>query len=143
MKGEENKFILPSNSKGFIIGFRAWRHYPPGDILSLVAITEWKPNEALKANCLVSKIGSKMNGINAYRVTRNIPKIVYIYHVSGFVALWGTVIEHKYGYRAQYAYPLTLDVEDLANIYNVKYLPRPTLEDFNHLQDTLGWRQSA
>lgn len=30
--------------------------------------------------------------------------------VIGQVALWGTIIEHELGYRAQYAYPLMIDL---------------------------------
>ena len=67
------------------------------------------------------------------------PGVVYPYMgtVAGRVALWGRVIEHDHGYRAQYGYPLALwlaptpgatsarTVRALAARYGVPTEPQP------------------
>lgn len=39
--------------------------------------------------------------------------------VYGRVALWGKVVEHTTGYRAQYAYPVSISDRALADLYGV------------------------
>jgi hypothetical protein len=47
-------------------------------------------------------------------------------HVVGAVALWGRVVEHEWGYRAQYARPMALlegvGVEAVADAYGIPVL---------------------
>ena len=50
----------------------------------------------------------------------------YANHVIGAVALWGRVVEHEWGYRAQHARPVALlegfGVRTLADVYDVPVL---------------------
>jgi hypothetical protein len=50
----------------------------------------------------------------------------YEHHVIGAVALWGRVVEHESGYRAQHARPLALldgyGAQDVADVYGVPLL---------------------
>jgi CheY-like chemotaxis protein len=48
-------------------------------------------------------------GIHAARIKADIPTTSTERRWIGAVALWGTVIEHKHGYRASHAYPLGLE----------------------------------
>lgn len=48
-------------------------------------------------------------GIHAARTRADIPTTSPERRWIGAVALWGTVIEHKHGYRASHAYPLGLE----------------------------------
>lgn len=52
-------------------------------------------------DCGIYGYKSEKLAINADHLSKGI--------VLGRVALWGNVIEHKFGYRAQYAYPLSVE----------------------------------
>jgi hypothetical protein len=58
------------------------------------------------------------------RAWRNCPR--YERHVIGAVALWGRVVEHEWGYRAQHARPVALlegyGAERIAETYGVPVL---------------------
>ena len=87
--------------------------------------TKWNPYEALEAKCLVVELvdaetekpyecrGVRCTcGIYAYKTQQgaewgdNRPETDN--HIWGEVWLWGRVVEHEKGYRAQYAYPKSL-----------------------------------
>lgn len=53
------------------------------------------------------------------------------YLVLGQVFLWGRVIEHEKGWRAEYAYPRLLNSQVAADRYGVPY--EPSLRDYRHL----------
>jgi len=109
----------------YLIGLRQWKC--EGLLLSVVADYYWKPWKAAEADIDELQTEDAVKGINAakeeheelldYDSTGSI--------ITGKVALWGKVIEHEKGYRAQYAYPIEfvhctdrhVDVEELREIY--------------------------
>ncbi len=112
-----------------ITGWRLWTTPMFQEILLSNNKTEWKPYQRLEARCLA-------NGFNptpsdpAGLVNKNCSGVycscgIYAYkkqqdaewgenrpetdnHIWGEVWLWGRVVEHETGYRAQYAYPKSL-----------------------------------
>src|SRR5579875_2580564 len=98
-----------------IIGWRAWyvcrdRNFTP-QLWSVVHALPWPSGSPLVAHALPTSLPKA--GIYAYRS----PELAVDEFASsdwggglvlGSVALWGTVVEHERGYRAQYAYPQEL-----------------------------------
>src|SRR5579875_2667759 len=98
-----------------IIGWRAWyvcrdRNFTP-QLWSVVHALPWPSGSPLVAHALPTSLPKA--GIYAYRS----PELAVdefassdwgVGLVLGSVALWGTVVEHERGYRAQYAYPQEL-----------------------------------
>jgi hypothetical protein len=90
---------------GEIIGFRAWRLR--GDLLQSMFIENypWRPGAVEHAPVLADTWGA---GLHAFK-TLKMAKQQYCYAYPGEpifygeVALWGDVIEHETGYRAEYA----------------------------------------
>ena len=90
---------------GEIVAWRAWRVFQ-GFLLSVYADKAWSPDEPMDGDV------DKGYGVHAWRSSHdalhygmnNVPGMVV-----GRVALWGTVVEHERGYRAQYAKPLSFD----------------------------------
>jgi hypothetical protein len=76
----------------------------------------WPIGEPLEAHCL-SEYMTHHNGIHAFKRQHTIAEYRASYSVNGdpplvygTVALWGRVIEHQEGYRAEFAYPQSLVV---------------------------------
>src|SRR3990172_7640689 len=91
---------------GYVEGFRYWLWDNVGQTLeSLVTNTHWFPHQALEAKGvdLIKKFYSP--GIHAYK-SRPEDNGYWIWSVLGRVALWGKIVEHEDGYRAQFAYPV-------------------------------------
>jgi len=123
---------------GKIIGYRAWVYqswprYPwcPNEhhLESLYIPAIWKPHELMYAKCYCSCYATgkdtictstTYHGIHAFKTIERlkeetcpnpnlnptIPSRTYVY---GTIEMWGDVIEHVDGYRAQYARIKTLD----------------------------------
>jgi hypothetical protein len=137
-----------------IVGWRRWTVPVFADKLMSNNGTEWKPLEKLCAECKLSPSVVDPTGLNAF--CRGVHCVCGIYayktqadaehgensptddlHVYGEVYLWGRVIEHKHGYRAQHAYPKSLVnnggvAAKLAHIYQVPAItvqptPKPQL----------------
>lgn len=96
----------------YITGYRSWR-VEQGFLASYGAI--WPYNTVLIAKCGKEEHDDDVPNLNcqcgiyAFRTPQDssyYSKNVAPVTVSGVVALWGKVIEHEDGYRAQYAYPL-------------------------------------
>ena len=98
---------------GEIIAWRAWR-IKDGMLISLVMNTPWLPNETVEGSIKgygdygmplgihsFKKAGDAWNG-NEYVTDGEII-------VAGQVALWGEVVEHEEGYRAENARVHSLD----------------------------------
>lgn len=106
-----------------IVGYRAWELLGGARprLRSLTSATEWPVREPLVASCPLDSAKPHDAapdwdcpcGIYAYArpdmlsAPGMIPSDVM---VRGEVNLWGKVIRHKAGYRAQYAYPKQLHV---------------------------------
>jgi hypothetical protein len=98
-----------------VVAYRAWLLGPYG-LLSLNG-EFWPPNQKLQADCKRSVNGHTPPngdcscGIYAAKSFDQLRRIGYAeLGVCGEVYLWGTVVEHKLGWRAQFAYPKTLVV---------------------------------
>jgi len=98
-----------------VVAYRAWLMGPRG-LMSLNG-EFWHPNQKLQALCRRSvnrhtpPHGGCSCGIYAAKSFDQLRGIGYAeLGVRGEVYLWGTVVEHKLGWRAQFAYPKTLVV---------------------------------
>jgi len=111
-----------------IVGYRAWRQLEGPLLTSLnVGCETWPPGEPMTARCV--RISPEILGIaplpehqapdehcgcGIYALKT--PAINHLYRtdpwpsplVYGEVYLWGKVVEHEHGWRAQYAYPKSL-----------------------------------
>jgi preprotein translocase subunit YajC len=105
-----------------VVGHRVWRWNEAG-LKSLNGET-WLPGQYLEARCRVAPaarhIAEAANevphrkctcGIYAAKDSAHLREIGYADHgVCGEVYLWGTMVEHRLGWRAQFAYPRNLVV---------------------------------
>jgi hypothetical protein len=115
-----------------IIGYRVWQW----DITGLKSLCgePWHPDQPLAAACRVYNTGTIVGRAEAAHGGHHVPQAdctcgVYAakslehlhqfgyerYGIYGEVYLWGTLVEHEQGWRAQFAYPKNL------------YLPPDTL----------------
>ena len=104
-----------------IVAYRTWQW----DSLGLRSLNheQWFPGQPLTASCRASQ-GSHQPpcltcscGVYAAKNLDHLRRIGYAdYGIHGETYLWGTVVEHRLGYRAQYAYPknLVLPVDAIA-----------------------------
>jgi len=104
-----------------IISYRVWQW----DVAGLRSLNGelWQPGKPLEAGCKVSKFAPlrghacathsphdapQMNctcGIYGSKSLEHLPKYGFERsRIQGQVSLWGTVVEHQYGWRARYAY---------------------------------------
>jgi hypothetical protein len=96
---------------GPILGWRLWRTTPDGTLMSVYKNVLWPAGIPLRA---VPK--NPDEGVYALKDPTKLDGLVYTLTadqsgmVVGQVALWGTVIEHEHGYRAQYAYPALINL---------------------------------
>lgn len=103
---------------GPVVGYRIWRLYRNADDLFLAAISRadvWPAGMPLHAGKPQPAGGV---GAWALRGPEDLKPDAYnrdpiaggrfVCFLTGRVALWGKVIEHEKGYRAEYAYPLTI-----------------------------------
>ena len=102
-----------------IVGYRVWTWNTLG-LKSLCGQT-WRPSQTLAARCKASTVvgGGKATGdahdaphddctcgIYAVKTLHHFRNAGYEqFGLYGEVYLWGTVVEHELGYRAQFAYP--------------------------------------
>lgn len=64
--------------------------------------------------------------------------------VIGEVALWGRMIEHECGYRAEYAYPVSINHRVVADIYHVPFVRQPAWEEvYEHWKSTTADHRRA
>jgi hypothetical protein len=136
-------------------GWRRWSVEMFGEILLSNNLTKWEPRKRLVAECkrkernayMVAQANMGMIpmpyqegdcckgiecacGIYAYKLRfdaqsmENAPSMKT--HVFGEVWLWGRIVEHQGGYRAQYAYPKafvrTAISERLAVVYGARLI---------------------
>lgn len=96
---------------GFHIGeltaVRGWKIGSDGFLHSMSADVVWAPGEPMDGK---TKAGEEHCGIFAYKKARDFLRAHGTsLHIYGKVHLWGDVIEHELGYRAEYAKIISLD----------------------------------
>lgn len=99
---------------GYVVGMRGWFYDTRRErLVSKVNRTIWEPRRRLQAECFLMSgapphvLDDRYHrcGIYAYKhdcLVSTVQKTP----IQGAVALWGKIVEHSEGYRAQYAYPL-------------------------------------
>jgi hypothetical protein len=123
-----------------ITGWRRWSVTMFGEELLSNNGTKWVPFEKLTAKCsggVADPAYAGCRGIHchcgiyAYKTRLDAKdrdnKPSEITHVWGEVSLWGRVIEHRIGYRAQFAYPRAFVntggiAQSMATVYGVKVI---------------------
>jgi hypothetical protein len=102
-----------------IVGYRVWTWNTLG--LKSLCGELWRPGQSLAARCRASAVVGRGRakddvhdapdegctcGIYAAKTLDHFRSAGYErYGIHGEVYLWGTVVEHELGYRAQFAYP--------------------------------------
>jgi hypothetical protein len=103
-----------------VVGHRVWRWDETG--LKSLNGEPWLPGQHLEARCRVAPAARHMAeaanevphrkctcGIYAAQNSKHLRQLGYAsYGVCGEVYLWGAVVEHTLGWRAQFAYPKDL-----------------------------------
>jgi hypothetical protein len=109
-----------------IVGYRGWTWDTMG--LKSLCGERWHPNQSLAARCRASVVVGTIAGraeavhdaheppqanctcgVYASKSLEQLLTTVYAKcGIHGEVYLWGTVVEHELGWRAQFAYPKTL-----------------------------------
>jgi hypothetical protein len=79
---------------------------------SVVRNELWPPIDRFEAQPGISPGSHSASGIYAYKTSlnalENIDRYCYRGTFLGKVSLWGVIQKHQFGYRAQFAYPLSL-----------------------------------
>jgi hypothetical protein len=105
-----------------VVGFRVWRWKETG--LQSLNGEPWLPGQQLEARCRVAPAArhtaEAVNevphrkctcGIYAAKNSEHLRQIGYADGgICGEVYLWGTVVEHRLGWRSQFAYPKSLSL---------------------------------
>jgi hypothetical protein len=95
-----------------VVGYRVWQW----DALGLKSLNgiRWHPGEAFTAECRTQGCNEVPRpdctcGVYASKSLDHLRQLGYMQHrIYGEVCLWGTLIEHEGGWRAQFAYPKNL-----------------------------------
>lgn len=93
---------------GEIIGWRIWRARPGGYLQSYSAQRIWLPGQPMTGNPTTVNHAGVWAFKDEERAAKKAIDEGYGW-VVGRVKLWGTVIEHDYGYRAENALIVSLD----------------------------------
>jgi hypothetical protein len=105
-----------------VVGYRVWQWNPTG--LRSLNGEPWLPGRPVEARCRIVPAASQVRvvdspdeapdrnctcGVYAAKNVEHLRQLGYAsYGVCGEVYLWGTVVEHRLGWRAQFAYPKNL-----------------------------------
>ena len=103
---------------GEITAWRTWR-VRDGYLVSPVVVVYWAPREAMQGDVIENGVYAfkrKTDALNEYTVRCGEVAVL------GQVALWGEVVEHEHGYRAEFGKPLTLDAIYPETPENIKQL---------------------
>lgn len=102
-----------------LIGWRIWRVLDACYLSSITAEAIWLPGEPMEA-AVVEDHGAAANGIHVFKEKAGAIREAVTYlaagtrqgsagYAIGSVLLWGDVVEHERGYRAERAKILTID----------------------------------
>lgn len=91
---------------GEIVAHRGWGINPDGFLTSMSAGAVWAPGEPMEGK---TKSATEHNGVYAFKTCKDYLTANLGLPVFGKVALWGDVIEHELGYRAQFAKIISID----------------------------------
>lgn len=92
---------------GEIIAFRGWNITEGGFLKSMSANVIWGPGEVMEGK---TKSMEEHCGVYAFKTAKDfLSQLADDMDIYGRVALWGDIIEHENGYRAQYAKIIGLD----------------------------------
>jgi hypothetical protein len=105
-----------------IVGYRVWTWGTTG--LKSLCGERWHPRQPLAARCRASAVVGRADvvhdahdvpqanctcGVYAAKTLQHLCSMGYAKcGIHGEVHLWGTVVEHEHGWRAQFAYPKAL-----------------------------------
>lgn len=125
----------------YLTGWRLWRIKEHLGVPELCPVwidhaPAWPGRQPASAQCLIDPVASRRSscslaptrecgcGLYAYRLRTPVgPEFNYAKGdlwdrwAGGRVALWGRLLEHQAGYRAEYAYPLSLFVPATMEAY--------------------------
>lgn len=94
---------------GEIVAYRIWEVMGE-DLLSVSMRTLWVPSETMAGDIDAG------NGIYCFKDVKSAEDLCHDFsiisfnsHVSGSIEIWGDIIEHEHGYRAQFAAIKSLD----------------------------------
>lgn len=97
----------PDLVAGPIVAWRLWKIRQDGILLSVSQRAEWPTGAPMVGDPEEGSAGlyamKTREGLVGHEYGRDC--------LVGQVALWGRVIEHRYGYRAEYAYPVMVDLQ--------------------------------
>lgn len=133
------------NPVGYITAIRQWQFERL--LHSIVVTYTWEPWTPAEGDPYVPYTMNQ-HGLGVYAVKLDYEKLLGEYWeygkiVTGTVALWGKIVEHEWGYRAQYAYPLSfehctnryVDLNELRELY----LNPPTDKSLQAVKEKLRW----
>lgn len=110
----------PSMIAGPIIAWRLWKIRQDGILLSVAMNVAWPAGAPLEGiqeqtgySGVVTRVATNNSaGVYAMKTREHLAGQEYGRDcLVGQVALWGKVIEHEKGYRAEFAYPVMIDLE--------------------------------
>jgi hypothetical protein len=108
-----------------IVGWRAWKLDTRGSLVSLSRHDVWPVGQPLVARCDRARHEAPSQectcGIYAFRSECSAPRGMAV----GKVKLWGRVVAHERGYRAEFARPLSTNDEKVSARYGIAYEPKP------------------
>lgn len=101
---------------GYIVGYRIWRFAYPHFLSSMTASAVWVPLEkhvGINLSNLETMERRDFHGIYAFNSLRALQHNMQTYinipeYVVGEIALWGRILKHQHGYRAEFGYPLCI-----------------------------------
>lgn len=118
-----------------IEAYRGW-HVPSGSVLLhsyQLSNVLWEPGHPLEAECCGNDmcLGDCDGGIYAVKTFKHLIHVVHpMLAILGKVKLWGHIVEHDDGYRAQFAYPSLIYntkplCKEIAYLYGIPLAPDP------------------
>jgi hypothetical protein len=120
MNGELPHGVSAPDTAEAIVGWRAWTLRSAGDSVQLGSIAHrgsgWVARTTMHATCAIAPgrhrapLPGCTCGVYATKAATGLAQHAASTNaaVIGTVSLWGTVVEHRAGYRAEYAYPQRL-----------------------------------